>query len=505
MFFAVALVLLAPLVLGVIDIYMSTAQRARLQDALDASALYAARNNATDADTIQALGERALNANLSTADQGRIVSSSFVLSGSTIQASAVVRPDSVASDLWTHGNMTVSTNVVRASSNLEVALVLDITGSMSNDMTALKAAANDLINMIVQDVQTPYYTKLAIVPYSNSVNIGSTYMTNVRGAVPAAKTITSASRSSSGGNYYVTFNSTAHGFAVNDYVYITGVTNMTNVNNKAFQITSKTANAFTVLYGTSNPGTSSGTGGQATCTTYGCSYYRFTRNDNQVDVFSASTACVTERTGSDRYTDTAPSTSKVAFKYSKTLNDCPSTSAVPLSTDKTALHAVVNSLTDGGSTAGHIGLAWGWYMVSPNFGYLWSNANSRPAAYGTEHLLKVVILMTDGDFNTAYCNGVVAKNSGTGSGSNSGKINCNANNAVSTTQATSLCTNMKATGKDIIIYTVGFRITAGSAQANLLSGCATDSTHEYLPASGQDLQDAFRAIGQDINSLRLAH
>ena len=344
-------------------------------------------------------------------------------------------------------------------------------------MTALKAAANDLINMIVQDVQTPYYTKLAIVPYSNSVNIGSTYMTNVRGAVPAAKTITSASRSSSGGNYYVTFNSTAHGFAVNDYVYITGVTNMTNVNNKAFQITSKTANAFTVLYGTSNPGTSSGTGGQATCTTYGCSYYRFTRNDNQVDVFSASTACVTERTGSDRYTDTAPSTSKVAFKYSKTLNDCPSTSAVPLSTDKTALHAVVNSLTDGGSTAGHIGLAWGWQSLT-------QSPFTIPAFSADYKYKTIIILLSDG---------VNTQDRWYGNGSDQ-STQVDAREAL-------LCSAVKAA--NVTIYAIQVN-TDGAATQSVMQNCASDTDKFFLLTTADQIITTFDQIGKALSDLRLS-
>ena len=162
---------------------------------------------------------------------------------------------------------------------------------------------------------------------------------------------------------------------------------------------------------------------------------------------------------------------------------------------------MVAQLDDGGSTAGHIGLAWGWYMVSPNFGYVWTDASSRPAAYGTDELLKVVVLMTDGEFNTGYCKGVLANNSGYSDNNN--QINCNAENDTSINQARALCTNMKA--QKVIIYTVGFRISSGSAAASLLTHCATDSDHEYLPASGTDLQDAFRAIGQDINSLRLSH
>ena len=45
--------------------------------------------------------------------------------------------------------------------------MLDVTNSMTGQrLTDLKVAAKDMVDMIVQDVQTPYYTKMAIVPYN---------------------------------------------------------------------------------------------------------------------------------------------------------------------------------------------------------------------------------------------------------------------------------------------------------------------------------------------------
>ena len=218
-------------------------------------------------------------------------------------------------------------------------------------------------------------------------------------------------------------------------------------------------------------------------------------------MYKASTTCVTERTGSHKYDDVGPGTAKVGFLYTSSLNDCPDVPIVPLSTDKTALKEVITDLEDGGATAGHIGLAWGWYMVSPNFASVWPSASSGAAAYDADELLKVVVLMTDGEFNTAYCHGVLSDDSS--NGSNSSQIDCNAENNDSTDQAEYLCTAMK--NKGIIIYTVGFGIRDGTSAGDLMEHCATSTKHQYMPSSGTDLEDAFQAIGQDINSLRLSH
>src|SRR5262249_34890230 len=89
-------------------------------------------------------------------------------------------------------DLSVSSQITRNSVNLEVALALDITGSMAGTRIAdLKIAAKDLIDLVVQDSQSPTYSKVALIPYSNAVNVGS-YASDVRGAIPAPKVISDA-------------------------------------------------------------------------------------------------------------------------------------------------------------------------------------------------------------------------------------------------------------------------------------------------------------------------
>ncbi len=110
--------------------------------------------------------------------------------------------------------------------------------------------------------------------------------------------------------------------------------------------------------------------------------------------------------------------------------------------------------------------------------------------------------MTDGDFNTPYKDGVIAGDAGVGSGSLENHINANATNGSSTSQAQQLCAAIKSKG--IVIYTVGFDVVAGSEAATLLSGCALSSDKAFLAGSGAELLAAFRAVGQDIGSLRIS-
>ena len=155
---------------------------------------------------------------------------------------------------------------------------------------------------------------------------------------------------------------------------------------------------------------------------------------------------------------------------------------VPLSSDKTMLKSRIDKLTTGGSTAGQLGTAWAWYLLSPKWNYLFPTASAAAPysdlavvnAQGMPKLRKIAVLMTDGDYNINYCKGVEAKNS-----DQSPDINCNSENGKSLAQATSLCTALKATqsGGKIEVFTVGFQVS--SASKTFLTNCATDASHFY--------------------------
>ncbi len=226
----------------------------------------------------------------------------------------------------------------------------------------------------------------------------------------------------------------------------------------------------------------------------------------------ASNLCVSERQGADRYLDTAPSTSSrpvavwdyIANNGVSAANcNVPAGSAVqPLTSDKVVLHNLVNGLDDAGYTAGHIGTAWAWYMLSPNFNTLWATAN-QAKPYDTNYnintkvgdpskvkLKKIAVLMTDGDYNTAYTSqGILTSYFGEAAANDS-----------ATNQANALCTNMKAKG--IEVYTVGFQVS--SAAQTMLTNCATDASHYYNATTGDSLNMAFKDIALKISQIRVS-
>jgi Flp pilus assembly protein TadG len=603
--FAIIAIVLIATSGAVVDFTYTQTARSRAQNALDAAAL-ALQSHISDNDaeaTItqeaqQMLDERLADAAITA--QVNHVTIDTTAGKLNLQAQITVPTAFVQLIGIRSITAQLTSEATRGSKDVEVSAALDVTGSMlGSKISDLVDATNTLIDLVVQDSQTPTYSKMAIVPWAFGANAGS-YAASVRGTptdgtpISSATWMSGSSRTISGitkDRPAVVTTSTNNGFAAGDYVYIDGVGGMTNVNgniykvgdisngNKSFKLLNTDgtnvdsrywssfssygygvdpkvakclnsscqvlitttaahghavndtvyisgASGMTRLNGThatavaSVPTTTSyylsdedaesigfdstysANSGKSYCTLYGCTYYYFRNASNGWNTYKVNN-CTSERTNGDAYTDTAPSTSLLGFQYTSGGSDCLSQTIQPLTSDKDTLHALANSLTASGSTAGHLGLAWGWYMISPNWAYLWPAA-SRPAAYGRSNLIKAVILMTDGEFNSAYCNGVIAKDSGSGSGSGSSHINCNATNGNSQSQAEDLCDAIKAPANNTVLYTVGFDLGNNNNALTFLQDCASTPDDFYQADTGSALEDAFRQIAQKLNELRLS-
>ncbi len=154
-----------------------------------------------------------------------------------------------------------------------------------------------------------------------------------------------------------------------------------------------------------------------------------------------------------------------------------------LKNDIAALQAPSNAFT-----AGHLGVAWGYYMLSEKWQNFWPNS-SRPANYGGK-TKKIAILMTDGEFNT-YFTGV----NGNPRGSQGNK---------SDTDAIALCNDMK-NDSGIEVYSVAFNapVNAKVTLQNCASTNTKSTTYYYDANSEAELRTAFREIANSIKELRL--
>ena len=417
------LMLAAGLSLNTVEISLT---RSNLQQALDAAVTSTARDLTTGIikpqnakPTVTAFltangGTGFASADKISLDQLNVDQGSKTVSAAASVDIAMLFPVFSGSSVY---KVTVASAAKYSDQSMEVSMVLDVTGSMaesatgrkggSSKISGLKIAATDAVHELLdgQNQDNPR-VKVAVVPYADSVNVGSSLASS---SVFVEKT--QADRKRDLGN------------------------------------------------GTALP----------------ASYAR--RPDN----------CATERKGDNQYTDIGPDVSMVHRDLLLARNNCPSAALVPLTTDETKLTDMIGQFTPGGFTAGHIGVQWGWYMLSP----YWSSvlpAASVPAAYNRDKVTKVMILMTDGLFNTAYFDAKRASE---------------INNQVteSNTAATTLCSAMKREG--IQIFTIGFGLRGGDSDAkDVLKDCASPDTptvkYFYEATDNDDLDATFKQIVADL-------
>ena len=297
---------------------------------------------------------------------------------------------------------------VYSDKKIEVAMMLDVTGSMGGQkIKDLKSAANNALDAFLggQD-QTKPRVRVAIVPYANAVNTGA--LSNV---VHAEKTYTA-----------IDVEPPAQDDAI------------------------------------------------------------------AVGAYTAPDKCATERKGTQQFTSAGPDVAKVNRDYR--LDFCPNAVLQPLSADIGALKSTVKSFSANGYTGGHIGIQWTWYMLSNS----WKDVlpkDAQPLAFDKKKVAKYAILMTDGEFNTAYA-GVPVKGNPTNQAS------------LSRSNAERLCDAMRKDG--IEIFSVGFQLKAAGAKG-VMKNCANKDTssirHYYEASTGDELNQAFLEIAHNIERLAI--
>lgn len=409
------------LMLGVMMMFMGLAidmsrlyyVRSKVQMSLDAASLAAAKvmdkDGVTDAE-IQAAGEAYFRQNLTgDALHGATLTNFKALPNYTTNAVQATVDINLPTTLIASGGSVAAfafkpgATAIYATTRLEIAMVLDVTGSMNDPsadgrvkLDAMKAAAKDFIDAIYGGNPQSGFVRIGLAPFSGAVNAG-THATQVAG-------------------------------------------------------------------------------------------------------FGADT-CVVDRGGSQAYSDAVPANLSMLGRSDNTQNPgyfCPTVAVQPL-TDlyatpaRNAFKATIDGLTASGGTAGHVGVAWGWYLLSPNWSSIWGGDVGRAYSSGVK---KIVVVLTDGQFNTAYNNGGLAL---TSPASEDPTIA-----GSSGYQALQLCNNIKSAttaGDSITIYTIGF--TTPAAAETLLKQCS-GATNFYSADNTNDLFASFRHIASKLVNLRIS-
>ena len=165
---------------AVVDFTKTEQARTRAQTALDSAALALQTQITTQTNAqLQAKAQTILTERLADATITAVVTSATKdTTAGTLNLKAYITVPTAFVQLVGINSIrsNLTSEVTRGSKDIEVSLSLDITGSMLGTKIAdLITASNSLIDLVVKTTQTPTYSKMAIVPWSFAVNVGSTY------------------------------------------------------------------------------------------------------------------------------------------------------------------------------------------------------------------------------------------------------------------------------------------------------------------------------------------
>lgn len=179
---------------------------------------------------------------------------------------------------------------------------------------------------------------------------------------------------------------------------------------------------------------------------------------------------------------------------------CDSLPILPLTNDKTSVISLIQSLQARGGTNILEGLMWGWRVLSPEPPF------TEGKDYNDPDNDKFLIVMTDGEnWHQSRSNHNTSSYHSFGYASN-GRLGATYTTAALVAEMTkktlAACQNAKAAG--IKVYTIAFRLESDSPTRAMLASCASGANETYVASSGQTLIQAFESIGREIAKLRVA-
>ncbi|MBX9633586.1 MAG: pilus assembly protein [Magnetospirillum sp.] len=159
-----------------VDAARAYAVKSKLSFALDAAGLAVGSSNGTPAQ-LQDIGQKFFNANFQNTGLDATASFSITVNGDKISANGSAKVSTTFMKLAGIDQITVTetSEVTRAIRGLELAMILDNTGSMttSDNIGALRDAAQELVDILFGGYTVHPKLAIGLVPYSAAVNPGT--------------------------------------------------------------------------------------------------------------------------------------------------------------------------------------------------------------------------------------------------------------------------------------------------------------------------------------------
>lgn len=515
-----------------IDFARITTDRASFQSAVD-SALLSVVNSARASFTglsqaqiderkalLAAQAKSFIKANYSASDVvKKSVSVSLTVSDSDITLTANhTLPTSLMGIVGTSAlNETLTSSVKKAPRPVELALVMDTTGSMGTTyMAQAKTAAHSLLNNVYGGTlaQKPdsQYVRVALVPFSAAVRLNQNAYDYSSSWIDTTG-VSSVSRLNftdpTWYNYLAwtklasrPWNGCVEArpgtFATDDSPPSSGTPDSLFVPYFAPDEPTFSGSSSSYRYYNSYIGTPTEYSGATSSP----------KNSTSSSLNSDLTTLLWRQNNAAKYNG-ASITSEASSSYGPWFN-CDKTPIVPLTYNRANVENGIDAMTSDGSTVIPEGLAWGWKVLSPTAPFTKveagpSNAATTIAPYGDPRWRKVMVLMTDGE-NDVLSSGNQVNNLNGGWYSSYGRIKAATNNRFGTTSVSAanaaldsnmlaICDNIKR--QNVEIYTVAFRVSSTNILNNLKT-CATDADHAKQAADGIALGTVFSNIGLNV-------
>ncbi|WP_431557951.1 pilus assembly protein TadG-related protein [Methyloceanibacter sp.] len=476
-----------PIVLGVgvaIDYGRALTVRSHMGDAADAAALAIGSWPGLSEAELKVKAQQFFTANYPPSELGSAGAINVSLSGDDIFVSVSGSVPTTFMKLANINSVDVgaTTKVTKRERNIELALVLDTTGSMDSGgkMSAMQNAAKKMVQDLFKGKSTSDSLKISVVPFAAAVNVGSD-----------KKNESWIDKNAKSDVAWEDFKSGVKVFDLYDDLKNRKWEGCVRERDgSAYELTDATPSSgdslFAPYLAPDEPDDDHDDG----------DYY----GNNYIDDGDCGTSQSWKRkpNACQRFTGKYDNATVNSSSKGPDLN-CPPRAITPLTNNQGQVISAIEELQPKGNTVIPAGLLWGWRVLSPNEPF----TGGKP--YDDEKWVKAIVLLTDGE---NYVGGGNGNHNGSsysafGYASEDHLGNKSGSNATSTlnSKLATVCSNVKAKG--IQIYTIGFQLNSSTTQ-NLLKNCATKPDMYYNSPSNEQLATVFSDIAQGLGELRIA-